>query len=96
MARREQKRPGPPEICPVCGEEVAPRAVACPYCGADHNSGWREDANLDLPGNDFDYEAFVRDEFGPVPRSSGVATVWWVTGIILFLALLGTCLYATW
>ena len=35
-----------PEICPVCGEDVPRNALACKHCGADHNSGWREDADI--------------------------------------------------
>ena len=35
-----------PEICPVCAAEVPRSALACAECGADHNSGWREDADL--------------------------------------------------
>ena len=41
-----------PEECPVCGEDVPRGALACPECGADERSGWREDAvadGLDLP-----------------------------------------------
>lgn len=80
-----------PEVCPVCGEDVPRGALACPECGADHNSGWKPGA-LDadgLPDEDFDYEEFVRDEFGP-PRTKGLHPVWWVTAVlvlILFLAL---------
>ena len=49
----------PPEVCPVCGEDVPPRAKSCPECGACHESGWKlEDepdyAALDLP--DWAYE----------------------------------------
>ena len=33
-----------PKVCPVCGEDVPRTALACPECGADHTSGWREDA----------------------------------------------------
>ena len=43
-----------------------PVAVACPECGADHNSGWRENAEaydaLDLPDEDFNYDEFVKQE----------------------------------
>jgi endogenous inhibitor of DNA gyrase (YacG/DUF329 family) len=52
------KRPAP-VICPVCGEDVPRGALACPECGADHNSGWRENAEsydgIDLP-EEFDYD----------------------------------------
>lgn len=84
-----------PEICPVCGEEVPPRALACPECGADERSGWREDAAhvdaLDLPGadDDFDYEEFVAREFGgKSPRPHGLRWIWWLAAIGLLLAFL--------
>jgi len=76
-----------PEVCPVCGEDVSRDARACPECGADHNSGWREDAGaydaLDLPAKDFDYDEFVREEFGSAPKPAGVKTIWWITAIVL-------------
>jgi predicted amidophosphoribosyltransferase len=57
-----------PNVCPVCGEDVPHGALACPECGADHNSGWREDADVygavDLPDEQFNYEKFAREEFG--------------------------------
>ena len=34
----------PPETCPVCGQDVPRKALACPGCGADHNSGWNDEA----------------------------------------------------
>ena len=59
-------------MCPVCGEDVPRTALACPECGADHTSGWREDAEtydaVDLPDEDFNYEEFVKQEFGSSRR----------------------------
>jgi hypothetical protein len=87
------KRKRPPKVCPVCGEDVPPKAMACPECGACHNSGWKEDADvydgLDLPDDDFDYDEFVKKEFGgsnsnPVTGNA----IWWVTGLVLFIILL--------
>lgn len=80
------KRP-PPAICPVCGEDVPRNARACPECGADHNSGWREDAEtydgVDLP-EEFDYEEFRHREFGgKSPRPAGISRLWWVTAIVV-------------
>ena len=77
----------PPEICPSCGAEVPPKARACPECGADEQTGWSEDARasgLDLPEENFDYDDFVKREFGapsPVPR--GIRWVWWVVAAVL-------------
>jgi len=42
--------------CPVCGEVVAAKALACPGCGADDETGWSEDAaydDVDLPEDAF-------------------------------------------
>ncbi len=39
-------------ICPNCGTEVPLKALACPECGSDENTGWSEDTmydKLDLP-----------------------------------------------
>jgi hypothetical protein len=78
-----------PEVCPVCSEEVPPGALACPECGADHNSGWREDAEtseaLDLPDEDFDYDQFVREEFGSSLGPPGLNTMWWLTAILIII-----------
>ena len=61
-----------PKVCPVCGEDVPRVALACPECGADHTSGWRENAEaydaVDLPDEDFNYEEFVKQEFGSSRR----------------------------
>lgn len=89
MARMKKKRQEAPEICPVCGEGVPRGALACPACGADHNSGWREDAEnydgLDLPDENFDYDEFARREFGSTVKPAGIKTIWWITAIIVLL-----------
>lgn len=89
MSKR-QKQQTPP-VCPVCGEDVPPRALACPECGADHNSGWREDADaydgVDLGDDEFNYDEFVREEFGGSAKPKGISTIWWVTAIVLVAAL---------
>ena len=86
-----------PEICPVCGEDVPRRALACPECGADHNSGWREDAlagdGIDAGDEGFNYDEFVREEFGSSPKPRGVRPIWWVTAIVLVLALAALWFY---
>jgi hypothetical protein len=78
-----------PEVCPVCGEDVPRGSLACPECGADHNSGWRPDAEtadgLDLPENDFNYDEFVRREFGSGLKPPGIKTIWWITAIIILV-----------
>jgi len=87
----------PPKVCPVCGEDVPSTALACPECGADHTTGWREDAEVydavDLPDDDFDYEEFVKQEFGPSRRTAS-KKVWWITAIILIAAFVAIYFYA--
>ena len=79
-----------PEICPNCGAEVPPKAKACPECGADAATGWSEEAQasgLDLPDENFNYDDFVKREFGgksPVPR--GIHWFWWVVALVLAAA----------
>lgn len=92
MARRRRSRPQAPEVCPVCGADVHPNALACRECGADHHSGWRTDAGdgdgLDLPDDQFDYDEFIQREFGGEAKPAGMKMVWWIVAIGL-LAILG-------
>ena len=78
-----------PENCPVCGADVPRRAKCCPGCGADDKTGWSDEAatdHLDLPDESFDYDDFVKREFGgPEVRPRGIAWGWWVTAILLLL-----------
>jgi uncharacterized membrane protein YvbJ len=81
----------PPDFCPNCGAEVPSNAKACPECGSDEQTGWSENAKtggLDLPEETFDYEDYVKREFGgrsPVPR--GIRWWWWWVAIALLAAL---------
>ena len=87
MAGKKPTKLEAPDVCPVCGEDVPPGSLACPECGADHNSGWRKDADaydaVDLPDQDFNYDEFIREEFGSAPKPAGVKTIWWITAIVL-------------
>lgn len=84
----------PPEICPQCGAEVPRKALACPECGSDYETGWSEEATaqrLDLPDDNFDYDEFVKKEFGEEKkeiRPRGIPMIWWIVAIALLLALL--------
>jgi hypothetical protein len=77
----------PPPVCPVCGERVPPQAQACPECGACHESGWKEDAEV-YDGVDFLDEGV--DEGGGKVRwgkSPGMHPFWRVIAIVVVLAL---------
>ena len=85
----------PPEICPQCGALVPPNARACPECGADEETGWSDRATaqrLGLPDDEFDYDEFVRQEFGDkranAVKPKGISWLWWIAAILLILALL--------
>jgi len=89
-----------PEVCPACGEDVPRGALACPDCGADEHSGWREDADtaggLDLPDEEFDYEDFKRREFGgDGVKPEGIAWVWWAAAVAALLAFIAMMLRGT-
>lgn len=81
----------PPGDCPVCGAFVAKGRKSCLDCGADDRSGWKDDDGtdgLDLPDNDFNYDEFVKNEFGSSPKPQGLKPLWWIVGVVLLLILL--------
>ena len=90
MDRKKPNQLKAPEICPVCGEDVPRGSLACPECGADHNSGWREDADIydavDLPDEKFNYDNFIREEFGSPAKPAGIQRLWWIIAVLLLLA----------
>jgi predicted nucleic acid-binding Zn ribbon protein len=94
-----------PDICPVCGADIPPRARACPECGADETTGWNEDATrydgLDLPGESsgesFDTDETLQDEnLKPRLRPQGLAWHWWLVGIVLVVVLIYAVLRGRW
>ena len=98
MSRKKSIPLRTPEICPVCGEDVPLGRLACPECGADHNSGWRKDADaydgIGLPDEEQTYDEFVQQEFGESPKPVGIKPVWWITAILLIMALIAAYLQA--
>ena len=81
----------PPETCPNCGADVPANAKACPECGSDYETGWSDQAqaqNLGLPDEAFDYESFVKEEFGKAEgHSLRIHWFWWVIAVILLILL---------
>jgi hypothetical protein len=81
-----------PETCPNCGAIVPRNAKACPQCGSDEKTGWSDSAyadNLGIPDENFNYENFVKEEFGSrSPKPRGIHCVWWLTSLILILLFL--------
>ena len=84
-----------PEVCPNCGAEVPPDAKACPECGSDEQTGWSEAArydDLNLPDGNFDYDDFVKREFGgDRTKPRGIHWFWWLVAILVIAALI--CLW---
>lgn len=84
-----------PDVCPNCGAEVPHGAKACPECGSDEETGWSEKArydNLNLPDENFDYDDFVKREFGEKPTSPrGLHLFWWVVAVLVIAGLI--CLW---
>ena len=78
-----------PETCAQCGAEIPPSARACPECGADERTGWRETSiydGLDLPDTAFD----DGDTEARGPKKAGrrgLAWYWWVVALVLLLLL---------
>ncbi|MBM3831405.1 MAG: zinc ribbon domain-containing protein [Verrucomicrobia bacterium] len=92
-----------PKTCANCGADVPRGALACPECGADENTGWNERANsqrtaeqLGIPNTDFNYDDFVREEFGgqreSATKTKGVSWLWWVVALSLAAAFAAACL----
>jgi hypothetical protein len=86
-------------ICPSCDSVVEVGGV-CPGCGpakpkrrrkrrvaAVRKKPWEQDAaydSLDLPAEDFDYDDFVKREFGKTPhRRIGIKWYWWLTAAVV-------------
>ncbi len=84
----------PPKICPNCGAVVPRKAKACPGCGSDETTGWSDSAhadNLGIPDENFDYNEFVKDEFGGRAKPRGIHWIWWLTALLLVLSFLFFC-----
>lgn len=92
MTSRKRARTRP---CPNCGEPVSSRALACPECGSDAETGWSDDTYLDgleLPDDDA-YEEFLERELGVTrsgkgERNAGWRRVAWVVILALLLPLI--------
>ena len=86
-----------PSECANCGAAIPRRAKACPECGADERTGWRENDitrydGLDLPDSAYidsdETEAAVAPRRGPRRTlRAGLRWYWLVVAFALFAAL---------
>lgn len=84
----------PPEVCPVCGEDVPRNAKACPECGSCHKCGWSEEGSV-YDGTDitdhgyednekFDYDGWLAREEGRARPPDGLHPAWkWVIVVVV-------------
>jgi hypothetical protein len=87
--------PPPPEECANCGASIPRNAKACPECGADERSGWREQSvydDLDLPEEAWKDETEPKKRQSPSMRVNGVPWYWWMVGALLLSVLIGSVL----
>jgi hypothetical protein len=82
-----ERPPQPPEECANCGAEIPRAARACPDCGADERTGWRDASiydGLDLPAKAFE------DSLDPSRRSArrfGQPWYFLLAGFLLLVSL---------
>lgn len=78
-----------PFICPNCGADVPAKAKACPECGSDEKTGWSENTIYDGTGiedpDEFDYDDFVRREFGKGAPRSQRQWLWWTVAVAVLV-----------
>ena len=73
---------------------MPPKALACPECGSDYETGWSEEADaarLGLPDDKFDYDEFVKEEFGEEKkevRPHGISPLWWIVAIVVVVLMI--------
>lgn len=92
MKARKKRQTYP---CPNCGAPVRAEALACPECGSDDATGWSEEADAWDAGasggyaedDDFDYDDFIRREFGEGKRALSWKKVGFVTVAVLCIIL---------
>jgi hypothetical protein len=79
-------------LCPGCGREVRVGSQGCPQC--NQLDPWEQDDTeiydgLDLPDDKFDYQQFLKNEFGDKKiNTNGLSLFWWIVAIILLIALI--------
>jgi hypothetical protein len=88
----ERPPPAPPAECANCGADLPRHAKACPDCGADERTGWRENDATRYDGLDLPDSAFADDDRPGAarprpPTVNGLAWYWWLVGAGLVVLL---------
>jgi hypothetical protein len=79
----------PPAECANCGATIPRHAKACPECGADERTGWREKSiydDLDLPDSAWSDDE-PKETRRPNPHVNGIPWYWWCVGAVLIALL---------
>ena len=79
-------------FCPQCGAALPDEVAACPECGSCEETGWSERARyeamgVDYDADEFDYDAFVENEFGE-GRKRPQAKQWFLGLVAVILTIL--------
>jgi hypothetical protein len=53
---------------------------------ANINERYTTKATRRIPEHDFNYDDFVKQEFGSQAKPAGLKTIWWIVGIALIVA----------
>ena len=73
-------------VCPFCDCEVRV-GKPCRGCAKKVRNDSSQDG-LDLPDDDFDYDAFVAREFGKAPHQVlGIKWYWWLLAVVMLVAM---------
>jgi uncharacterized membrane protein YvbJ len=82
-----------PDICPQCGAVVPEHAKSCSECGSCEETGWSDNAQagrLGIPEDSFDYEDYLKEEFGDESGRPKTSILWPVIAVVLVvLVILG-------
>ncbi len=81
----------PPTECANCGADIPRSARVCPGCGADENSGWRENDATRYDGLDLPETAFADEPQKPMRRSPN--PLWLVVGALMLLVVFWTFVF---
>ena len=96
-------RPSPasaPAECAQCGGDIPRRAKACPHCGADERTGWREQSvydGMELPDEAWADDSEADNAHADNEQGKGQAKrglPWYWTAVALTLLLMAI-LFAT-